>query len=726
MDGVIVKIEQYPKKGEDETPYVFIVRNENGTETRFQYTGFLPIRQGDVISIGEKMELGGRGKRYILQEKPLVYIPLEPLDLARYFREALVETRKQKSDYFKSVGRGGRGKSYSKVAGGEIYDEMYQKFGDHARIIEALNVWAVEFFTCINEKERNTIYSWWKRNVLRRQLYLIGLYNKEIDDSGLREDVLFERIKQNPMKITTLPVERAVEINNLFQRETTRMDMICGEVIRKLNYYKKKKGWYYVPERIIKKNIEDVKSCYEELFGEYEVILENDNLYTPENYQIETHLASRLGEMIKINKMVERMPSGKKRFKVYGDIELTHEQEEALHGCLRNRVSVITGGAGCGKTTLLKQIVRNLEQQKKKFLLTSFTGKAVMRIKEIITDNEKNKEYESRCITLSRIIHRRKTFQSVPDFDTLITDESSMIGTDLFHTFSQMFGGPFSLILIGDCNQLDPIESGSFFKEVIVSDVVPVYRLTINKRSEGGTVIVKNANGLVAEGRDYTVPYRFIPGEGFYVMDGEVDLVGKIIKGLSKSGVKDKEITILTPVNRYIPILNGFHQKYYLKKAVRFKDVVYYMGDRMMQKKNYYSEDLEIMNGEEGHITNFNEDYLEVTFKADKVVCYRWKEMMKNNGEEDVVSDELTINSITHSFAKTIHKSQGSEYDYVIIYIPPENVSFVSVNMLYTAITRAKKKVWIVSNLSTLDIITTQTLPKRRETLSVRLKELSC
>jgi exodeoxyribonuclease V alpha subunit len=147
----------------------------------------------------------------------------------------------------------------------------------------------------------------------------------------------------------------------------------------------------------------------------------------------------------------------------------------------------------------------------------------------------------------------------------------------------------------------------------------------------------------------------------------------------------------------------------------------------MMQKKNFYSDDLEIMNGEEGYITKITDDYMEITFSKDKVVSYRYESStFDSRGSEldDKSLDQLTLDSITHSFSKSIHKSQGSEYEYVIIYLPPENYRFVTLNMLYTAITRAKKKVWIVSDKSTLDVITTQKLPKRYEILGEKLVDI--
>lgn len=750
MDGEVVNIEDY---GKEDKPLVFVIKSsdEGAEKYRFEYTGFLPLKKGDIISIDGRIREKARGKRFVLQDKPLVYIPTKANNLANYFREALLAKRK---------GGWGKGRRLPLDIGKKIYEEMYQKFSSHEGVLKSLNTFAIEFYVEISETERNQIYWWWRKNVLRRQLYLLGLYNKEIDDSGLREDILFKMISENPIKVTSLSMEKAIEINQLFRRETEKGDIICGEILRKLVEFKKK-GWYYVPARIMKKAYPSIEKYYPTLVDEYDVICETissssddeeEILLLKSSYETENYVAARIKELIQLdeiaNKMREKMggisfasrrKKGKSPVNICDDIELTEEQEEALKASLRNHITIITGGAGCGKTTLLRQIIKNLEKKGRKFMLTSFTGKAVMRIKEVICkrrekaeigdsssreeEGKRLKEYEKRCMTMSRIIHKIKCFQSVPQFDTLIIDEASMVSTGLFHTLLTLFSTPFKIILVGDCNQLDPIEGGSMLKELIDSGKVPTYRLTINKRSEGKTLI-KNANGLIGPERDYKKPFRFISGESFFVIDGEVDMVRKIVKGLWKGGIDDKSITVLTPVNRYIPILVSYHQQTYLRKKQKMKygDRVFYFDDRILQKKNFYSEDLEIMNGEEGVVTDINDDFLEVTFREDKVVGYKWDSRPSRTTKEDESDgDTLSIESIMNSFAKTIHKSQGSEYDYVIIYLPPENFSFVSVNMLYTAITRAKKKLWIVSDLSTLDRITTQTLGRRHELLGMRL-----
>lgn len=710
MNGEIVDIPQYSSENK---PCVFVV-SDGDNKQRFQYTGFFPVRKGDIISIDGGMEKTNRGTRLILEEKPLVYIPRGEENVVKYLRDALTGGK------FKPK------KSYSHNLGQELYDEMMHKSGSHEDILHKLDNHVIDYYVTVNDKELQKIYAWWKKTILKRQLYLFGLYNKEIDESGLTLTELVDAIKDNPSKICSLSLERVSEINNLFRRETKDIDLICGGILRKLVEYKKQ-GWFYLPEKILKKYYPDVKQYKKYLQQEFDVIIENKKYFTKQNYNIEFLVASRISELIRIDKMGENIKR-KISFHVYGDKILTKEQIKALKGTLVNMISIITGGAGCGKTTLLREIFDNLENKGRKVVLSSYTGKAVMRIKEIVCQGRSKEianRIEKNCITLSRLIHKKRTFQKTPEFDTLIIDESSMVPTGLVYQLFTLFPDTFKIILIGDCNQLDPVEPGSFFKELIDTEKIKTFYLTKNMRTGDGSSIVVNASKMVSPDRNFNIPYEFKEGEGLYLMEPGIDTVKSIVKGLWKSGINSKDLTILCPVNKFLPVLSGIFQKYFLRKQDRyeFKDRIYIFGDRMMQNKNFYSEDLELMNGEEGYIVNIEQDFIEISYGKDKKVSYNWeaKKIDIDVDEDDQEIDKLGIDSVINSFAKTIHKSQGSEYEDVIIYIPIRIYQFINVNMLYTAITRAKKRVWIVGEKNTIDLITTRRLPLRHETLGQKL-----
>ena len=417
------------------------------------------------------------------------------------------------------------------------------------------------------------------------------------------------------------------------------------------------------------------------------------------------------------------------------DIILTQEQHDALKGCLENHISVITGGAGCGKTTLIKQIVRNLIYRKEEFVMTSFTGKAVLKIKEIL-----GKELEKHCFTMSLLIQKKKFKGGAPRFDTLIIDESSMISGAHLYEFLQYYKHTFKIIFVGDANQLPPIGLCSVFKEIIISGKVPVYYLNENKRiinNLKSSNILLNANRLIEKGRDLTNDFKFFTGKGFEVLEGQKEMCYSIINALAKKGVGMDEVTVLTPYNKDIDEINKYAQSIYLKgiDVYQYGKRGFIMGDRMMQTANVYSEEGEVMNGEEGKIIGITGDSLTIRFNKEKIIEYKWNDDKKFNRDyrpdEDVWDNESSEKEfytcdLKHSFCKTVHKSQGSEYDYVIIYLPPSGGkgSFVNINLLYTAITRTKKTVWLVVDNDTLIRASRTPLGFRCDRLADRIKEI--
>ena len=448
--------------------------------------------------------------------------------------------------------------------------------------------------------------------------------------------------------------------------------------------------------------------------------------------------AERLNEMIRFTveeKIREsKLPDlGDSSYQVFSEknIKLTEEQEFALEGALSSYLTIITGGAGCGKTTLIKQLIKNFIIEEKHFILTSFTGKAVLRIKESIGEEFGNIE----CHTLHRIIHRKKTGCKVEKFYNVIIDECSMISTELMWEFLTLFKHKFRLILIGDCNQLPPIGTGSFFTQLIDSERVPIYYLTQNKRmvrQNDKMVILKNANGLIDERRDKKIPYNFETNDGFYIIESGLEYCENIISAFKKKGIDHRDVTVITPFNKEIDKVVEYHQSIYLSdlESRSYDNKRYYIGDRVMQTQNVYSDSMDLMNGEEGEVIGMNKEVLIVDYGNEKIVEYIWsekpdkKKKKKHSEEEKETGEEFYVSEIKHSFCKTVHKSQGSEYKYVIMYIPRNMSGFLNVNLLYTAITRTKEKIWIVCDRDTLDFATIRFLPHRYENLASRLKEM--
>ena len=700
---------------------VFKVKRGESTYT-CRYNGYLPIDTNDAISL--------KGKKYdseiFIVEKPFVLIPSNPENIKKCIFKALKGTK---------VG-------VSKVE--KVYDELYGKHESPNRDSKIINYLSdladpvpQDFkFDTLTEYQSMRFLSWWNKNFSKRRLYLLGLYDREIKKSHMSDSRLYSIIKQNPFKVFSIPIEKAKQINQMLGKENLRKDVKCGEISRTIIDFINR-GWTGCPESLIKKKHPELDIYRDYVQEEYDLIFSKDLIYTYHSFKIEFEVMERLNEMIRFTveeKIREsKLPSIDQGYQVFSEnqIKLTDEQEAALGGALSSYLTIITGGAGCGKTTLIKQLIKNFMIEDEYFLLTSFTGKAVLRIKESIGSEFGNIE----CHTLHRIIHRKRMGCKIEKFYNVIIDECSMISTELMWEFLTLFKHKFRLILIGDCNQLPPIGTGSFFTQLIDSERVPIYYLTQNKRmvkQNDKMVILKNANGLIDERRNKKIPYNFETNDGFYIIESGLEYCENILGAFKKKGINHRDVTVITPFNKEIDKVVEYHQSIYLSESESklYGNKRYYIGDRVMQTQNVYSDSMDLMNGEEGEVVGMNEEVLIVDYGNDKVVEYLWsekpdkKKKKKEPDEEKETGEEFYISEIKHSFCKTVHKSQGSEYKYVILYIPRNMSGFLNVNLLYTAITRTKEKIWIVCDRDTLDFATIRFLPHRYENLAARLKEM--
>jgi hypothetical protein len=689
-----------------------------------KYNGFLPIDKGDTISLkGKETD----GEIFII-ERPFVIIPSNEYNIKCCIMKALKA----------------KGKRITKLKVENFYDELSREHLSPERESKIINYLSdkseeYSYFSSevLDEEEVKRLLNWWEKHFNKRRLYLLGLCDSEISQkfTGMSYRTLYSTIKQNPFKVFTVPITKAKDINCIMKKESKKKDIKCGEILRFVFQFTRK-GWMACPESLVYRNFPELELYKEYLQDEYNLVINKGLIYTIFSFRIEFDVYERINKMIRLTvpekKRIESLPDiGNKGYETFPEdnISLTIEQEEALEGSLNSFISIITGGAGCGKTTLIKQIIKNILNTGEKFILASYTGKAVLRIKESIGEEFGKVE----CMTLDKIITKKKRGGSIKDFDYVIIDEASMISTELMWNFLSQFDHRLKLILIGDCNQLPPIGPGSFFTQLIDSERVPIYYLTQNKRlkkQNGKMTVLKNANGLIDINRNKKIPYEFETDDGFYIIERGVEYCETILGGFKRKGIDHRDVTVLTPFNSNINTIIKYCQSVFLE-GKEFRDyncIKYYLGDRMMQIKNMYTDKFDVMNGEEGEIVEITEDFIVVDYgnkKIDYFICERPEK--KKTGEKDESEEiedyDFYITDIKHSFCKTVHKSQGSEYKYVILYIPRNMSGFLNVNLLYTAITRTKEKIWIVCDRDTLDFATIRYLPARYEKLAERLRE---
>lgn len=365
------------------------------------------------------------------------------------------------------------------------------------------------------------------------------------------------------------------------------------------------------------------------------------------------------------------------------EIALNEEQQHGIMACLQNKVTVITGGPGTGKTTLIKKLLSILDDHNLLYKLAAPTGRAAKRIMEGTGKH---------ALTIHRLLEFDFTTRGFKHNEEnalklhfLIIDEASMI--DIFLALSVLKALPLQahLILIGDVDQLPSVGPGNFLNDTIASGEVASVRLQHIFRQAQDSMIIVNAHKI----NNGEFPSSHIPGskrDYFFIKEEEGANVAAHLqtiykKGLPKFGIPAHRSIVLVPMNRGIVgtqqlnhqlqiILNPGNTEQKLTRT----GTDYKVGDRVMQIRNNY--DKHVFNGDIGTIEDINLD--------DKTMFVRM-------GNELIEYDFSELDELVLAYAISIHKSQGSEYDAIIVPIFMQHFTLLQRNLIYTAITRAKK-----------------------------------
>ena len=416
------------------------------------------------------------------------------------------------------------------------------------------------------------------------------------------------------------------------------------------------------------------------------------------------------------------------------EISLANNQILAVKEAINNGVTIITGGPGTGKTTTINTIIKIFENNDQKVVLCAPTGRAAKRMSE--TSNKEAKTIhrllEMGFATDSDELVFFKDEEDPIDADVIILDEASMVDIILMYNLLKAIKLGTRLLLVGDSDQLPSVGAGNVLKDIIDSDVIKTVRLNEIFRQARESMIVVNAhkinNGeplfLNVKNKDFFFLRKNTNEE---ILNEIVGLVSERLPNFYKFD-KLKDIQVLTSMRKGDLGVNNLNielQKYLnppnkYKQEEEFAKRTFRVGDKVMQIRNNYTKKWEtedksdsgegIYNGDIGYIFHIDKDKktVFVIFDKVKIASYKYDEL-----------DELD-----HSFCTTIHKSQGSEFPVVVIPIVWAPPMLLSRNLLYTAVTRAKKLVVLVGDVKYLEqMIKNNRINDRYSNLSYKLNK---
>ncbi|MEU4570477.1 ATP-dependent RecD-like DNA helicase [Micromonospora sp. NPDC023956] len=390
--------------------------------------------------------------------------------------------------------------------------------------------------------------------------------------------------------------------------------------------------------------------------------------------------------------------------------DLAPEQEQAVRLALTSKVAVLTGGPGCGKSFTVRSVIELATAKKAKIVLAAPTGRAAKRLTELTGQP---------ATTVHRLLQLRPGGDAAHDRDNpldadlVVVDEASMLDLILANKLVKAVPAGAHLLLVGDVDQLPSVGAGEVLRDVLAADAVPRVRLTRIFRQAQESGVVVNAHrinaGQAPTFEEYPDFFLFPSDEPEVTAEQVVEIVARRIP--RRFGLHPRDVQVLTPMHRGpagAGNLNALLQQALAPHREgaperRHGSRVFRVGDKVIQIRNNYEKGAAgVFNGTVGSVVAIDPDEQTLTVRTDE--------------DEDVGYDFHELDELQHAYAITVHRSQGSEYPAVVVPVTMGSYMMLQRNLLYTAVTRARKLVVLAGSRKALAIAVRTAGTGRRHT----------